>query len=343
MKRLILLLSSFVISACLWAQKSPVSTTELAEQIQGSYSRPADEIRAAYTWVANNIRYSTEGILAMNHGLDRRAVIDVSFTKRRGVCENFAAIFADICQKMGFRSVVIEGYTTLNLHEDRDGHSWAAVYIDDAWYLFDPTWDMGKTVNFNYFMKSGMEFISTHVPFDPMWQMLKHPIGENIHNHSATFNYKDSIDAYLSSDSLNRYESATARIQNKKLKNKLTDTHLKVLQNELEIHRQEEQMQWYNAAVNYMNQATDALNNFIDLRNNGFKEINSMDTLKKLLSEVGRKLDSVSVNLNRVDKSKATLVYGTEPAREQLEKIRKKYREQQLFLMYYTEEKISKN
>lgn len=343
MKHLIIILSSLLVFTGLRAQQSPGSTAALARQIQRYYNNPTDRIRAAYTWVANNIRYSTEGTLAMNHGPDKRSVIDVSFAKRRGVCENFAAIFTDVCQKMGIRSVVIEGYTTVNPHADNGGHSWSAVYINNDWYLFDPTWDAGKSANFDYFMKPGRDFITTHVPFDPMWQMLEHPLTENNRTYSALFNYRDSIDCYLSSDSLNRYESATVRIENKKLKNRLTDTHLKVLKNELEIQRQDRQMQWYNQAVDYLNRATDGLNQFIDFRNLQFATIKSEENLMEILEGVDQNLDAASGCLEQVDKSKAVLVYGTEPAKEQLEILRKKYWDQKRYLKEYLQHSTSKN
>lgn len=342
-KVFVLLFCTLFAAAELWAQRSPASTADLARQIQQNYNRPADRIRIAYTWVANNIRYDTKGALAMNHGLDPRGVVDAAFSRRSGVCENFAAIFADVCQKMGFRSVVIEGYTAIHPDQDKNGHSWSAVYIGDDWYLFDPTWDMGRTSGFNYFMKTGEAFISTHVPFDPMWQMLEHPVSENGRSQSITFNYKDSIDRYLSSDSLHRYESAVARIREKSTKNQLSNIHLKILQNDLEIKRQEEQMNWYDQAVDFMNRVTDKLNAFIDLRNSQAISARSDESLRQMLSGITTLLDSASYCLKQVDDSRATLVYGTDAAKEQLKKLSAKYTNQQLFLDEFLKNKTAVN
>lgn len=342
-KAFVLLFCTLFVAAGSRAQRSPASTADLARQIQQHYNRPADRIRIAYTWVANNIRYDTKGVLAMNHGLDPRGVVDAAFSRRSGVCENFAAIFADVCQKMGFRSVVIEGYTAIHPDQDKNGHSWSAVYIGDDWYLFDPTWDMGRTSGFNYFMKTGEAFISTHVPFDPMWQMLEHPVSENGRSQSITFNYKDSIDRYLSSDSLHRYESAVARIREKNTKNQLSNTHLKILQNDLEIKRQEEQMNWYDQAVAFMNRVTDKLNAFIDLRNSQAISARSDESLRQMLSGITTLLDSASYCLKQVDDSRATLVYGTDAAKEQLKKLSAKYANQQLFLDEFLKNKTAVN
>lgn len=336
MKRLLLLPVFVWVALCSAGQlRNAPSTTDLAEAINKRYPDSLSKIRAAYTWVTTQMHYSDKNILAMNHGPDPRSIIDVSFQNRAGVCENFAAIFTDLCRKMGFRAAMVSGYTTHSSAEERAGHSWSAVNIGNVWYLFDPTWDIGKSSGFRFFRSTGYEFIETHVPFDPIWQLLVYPFIPGKKYRSVFMDYRDSINKYFVADSTTLLENSINRITQNKNRNMITEMQLKVLRNQLEIKYQEDQMLWYDSALNCMNEATRLLNRFIDLRNDEFSGVANLQALPHLLSGIGENLQMVAPLLDKVDNSPARLVYGTWPAREQLEKIEKKYARQQQFLEEY--------
>lgn len=316
-------------------QRSPSSTEELAQMIDQKQKDPLEKVRAAYSWVTTHITYNTEKAFVINNSLDPRAVIDVAFQRRAGVCENFASIFTDVCQKMGFLSVVISGYGIQNSMGDRISHSWSAVFIDGDWYLFDPTWDAGRSSGFVYFKKAGEEFLATHQPFDPLWQMTHYPRLDGNKRSTTFFNYKDSIKNYFLLDSLRMFETAASRIDHSGKKNELTKTHQKVVNNNLEIKRQEQQMEWYDQAIGYLNEVSNSLNDFIDLRNEQFSSVKEEGKLRSLLAGLDKMLDSAGYYLAMVDHSKATLVFGTGPAREQMERLGKRLAEQKLFLEKY--------
>ncbi len=56
---------------------------------------------------------------------------------RKGICENYADLFNDICLKSGIKSYVIEGYTKVNGFTEYILHAWCAAVIDSSWFLFD--------------------------------------------------------------------------------------------------------------------------------------------------------------------------------------------------------------
>ena len=58
---------------------------------------------------------------SINAGINPDAKITVALKRRRGVCENFAAIFNDICLKTGIASFVINGYTRQSGSVDKAG------------------------------------------------------------------------------------------------------------------------------------------------------------------------------------------------------------------------------
>jgi transglutaminase/protease-like cytokinesis protein 3 len=65
------------------------------------------------------------------------------------------------------------------------------VKIDGAWYLLDVTWSSGyldaqfhfhrfsSPVNTDYFLTDPPQFVKTHFPDDPWWQLLPKPIKES--------------------------------------------------------------------------------------------------------------------------------------------------------------------
>lgn len=318
------------------------TTTDLADYINSSFNDSTEKVYQAYKWVTANIRYDTKNALATNHGTDRRAVIDVAFKKRRGVCENFAAIFSDVCSKMGFHAVVIDGLTKQNGNVDRQGHSWSGVLIGGDWFLFDPTWDAGNSGNFHYFKLTGHDFVATHLPFDPLWQMMNYTVtldefvaGYYNSKGKTVFNYKDSIGRYLTADTLEQVAGKVDRMEKSGLTNKVLKTFYKIAKGDLEGERQEEQMQWFNLASKLLNECADRLNEFIQFRNNRFLPTKPDSELKTMLNGMDEKIDSAFRYFDKVDASNAVLVYGTGPAREQAMKLKVSYLNQKEFLRKY--------
>src|SRR5688572_26460471 len=120
------------------------STSDIAENVKQKFTTDRDKVHAIYTWVASNIRYDTDSANVINMGLDPDAKVTAALRRRRGVCENYAAIFNEVCIKAGLTSFVIDGYTKQNGFVDKTAHSWCAVFIDNNWLLCDPTWDEGR-------------------------------------------------------------------------------------------------------------------------------------------------------------------------------------------------------
>ncbi|HRN73838.1 MAG TPA: transglutaminase domain-containing protein [Ginsengibacter sp.] len=307
---------------------------ELAQWIDSRYKDSALKVSAAYRWVTENISYSTEKAFAINHGLDKRAVIDVAFERRKGVCENFAAIFSELCKLMGFRSEVIEGYTVQHGAMDEVGHAWVAVNMENDWYLFDPTWDVQYRSAYKYYKLRGDEFISSHVPYDPIWKLL--PYREEGRKRGAIVNnYKDSLEIFLSMDSVSRFRSAAKRIEAGRAKNRLVNANYKVVKGQLEEQLQELQVKDYEKSVSFMNEAAEKMNDFVDYRNARFRPLKSETEIRMMLFGVEGMLDSALVYLTKVDHSEAVLVYGTGPARENESALRKKLRTLEAFVNQY--------
>ena len=164
----------------------------------------------------------------------------------------------------------------------------------------DPTWDAGRVgstgfdPHYKYFDVPADEFIQTHLPFDPIFQLLNYPINYNDFvrgnftktNHKNYMNYNDSLSAIKKLDRLSRYERELARIENAGWPPSKIDTKIKRLKFQMEVLNQDSDADLYNAAVDDYNAAINSLNVFLNYRNNQFKPKKSVAEMQILFQNV---------------------------------------------------------
>ena len=318
------------------------STTDIAENVKQKFTTDRDKVHAIYTWVAANIRYDTDSANIINMGPDPNAKVTAALRRRRGVCENYAAIFNEVCIKSGLTSFIIDGYTKQNGFVDKSGHSWCAVYIDNNWLLCDPTWDEGRGTT-KYFLVQPSEMIATHMPFDPMWQLLDQPITHSqfysgnfyTNTRQPNFNYADSIAAYSKMDSLQRFKSSAYRIEKNGLPNPLVKSRLDFAKMHIEIIREDKDVDLYNSAVADLNDATAVYNSFIQYRNKQFTPAISDKAMKALLDGIDNKLSAANKKLDEIERTEATYKFSTEALRNKLSSLHTRAKVQMDFLELY--------
>lgn len=334
------------------------TTNDIAAYIKGHFETDDEKIRAIYAWVTNNIKYDKDSIHRIILDEDQEQRVTYALKRRRGVCENFAAIFNDICQKSGIPSFYIEGYTKQNGSVDRTGHVWCAAFVDNAWALYDPTWDAGflsgsnyvDQVGSNYFKIAPDDFISSHLPFDPMFQFLNYPVtykefyngtipilstSRRTNNPKSYFNYKDSLSLYNRSDSLSRYVASLHRIANFDWPPSKIDTKLKRLKLEIELIYQDRDMDFYHSAIADYNKGIDLLNDFINYRNNQFQPVKKMNEVPKMFDMISKNIASANQKLREVNKSEATLTLNTGDIQQKLNDLVVYVKQQQNFYKNY--------
>jgi transglutaminase/protease-like cytokinesis protein 3 len=160
------------------------TTDQIATYINSNFKTDKDKSRAIFIWVASNIQYDIDNMFAINFYEKDEDKISKPLQTRKGICENYASLFTDICLKSGLKSFRIEGYTKQNGFTDYIPHAWSAALIDTTWFLFDPTWGSGyvnggkffKKINNDYFKADPLNLIKSHMPFDYLWQFLNYPI-----------------------------------------------------------------------------------------------------------------------------------------------------------------------
>jgi hypothetical protein len=302
------------------------TTKDIAEYLGKHLDSDSKKIRAIYTWVTNNIKYDRDSIQLVILDKDNDQRVTYALKRRRGVCENFAAIFTDLCIKSGIPSFAIEGYTRQGGAIDKSPHVWCAAFTDGQWFMYDPTWDAGfisngyftSRIQTNYFKIGPDNFIQNHLPFDPLFQFLDYPVsykefraGSTRSTNQKYFNHIDSIKKYQASDPLTKYLSALNRMANYGWPSRLIDTKLKRIKFEIELIYQDRDINAYDAAVDNYNEALEILNKLVIYRNNQFSPLKENGEIDSMFATIGQKIKLAHLKLNQVNQSTATLALNT--------------------------------
>jgi hypothetical protein len=319
------------------------STSSIANYIQGNFNTDKEKIRAIYTWITSNIRYNKDSMYYRFWGEDPERKLSSVLKTRRGVCENYASLLSRIASRCGIQNYMVNGYTKIGGSVNWRGHSWCAVYIDKEWLLCDPTWDAGYSSNTHYFLISPLQFIETHMPFDPLWQLQEHPINNkefrqgfiSSKKNAPVFNYADSVKNYLLSDTLQQMESISRRMKQAGLDNEDLRTWYAYNEMKIFIVYQEKDMNVFNSAVGDLNKAKALFNEFIQFRNNHFQpakqdaEISILfDSIENRLSSAYKKMDDIGTKIENYQ-------YDTDGLKNNLDALSARVKEQQLFLKRY--------
>lgn len=208
------------VSARYFPKEVTASTSEMARFIQQQFTGNNEKIRAAYRWVTSNIDYDKDSMLPINWSMTYEEKIAATLRRRKGVCDNFASVFTDLLVKMDIPAYLVNGYTRSTGSSTNLAHSWCAVQLDGTWFLCDPTWDKDYTLTTNYFLKTPEEFIYTHWPFDPLWQLLPYPATLKEFEQASFIttknkppvNVADSLQIYFTLDGLQQMEAGARRM-----------------------------------------------------------------------------------------------------------------------------------
>ncbi|MBL0357321.1 MAG: hypothetical protein IPP72_10755 [Chitinophagaceae bacterium] len=320
------------------------AASSISKYILDHFKTEKEKIRAAYTWIINNVEYSKDSMYHFNKwGTDPEVKMTAILRRRKGVCENYAELFAYIVSKCGVQAVTVTGYTKIGGTVYNTGHGWVAVYVDSAWLLCDPTWDAGRYNSYHYFLVAPPEFISSHMPFDPMWQLLEHPIshGEFSQGFSRSkkgepvFYYKDSVSVYLQSDTLQQMEATSRRMNKAGLENEDLKTWYAYNQMKINIVHQEENMQLFNDAVADLNQAKKLYNEFVQYRNNRFSPAKPDADIKAMFTAIENLLESSYKKMDAIGRKAENYQYDTDGLKENLDNLTTKVKSQKEFLKQY--------
>ncbi|MEM7104529.1 MAG: transglutaminase domain-containing protein [Bacteroidota bacterium] len=175
--------------------KSPVPQTiaqdlpSLVAHLSSPASNDYEKVRAFYVWIAENIAYDTQYYFDPS-SKDACVSVDCILHQQVSVCAGFARLFEKMCTAAGITAYTIEGYSKgMGYFEGnkftKGDHAWNVVKVNGKWHLVDVTWGAGTVTsnggfkaqfNEDYFLANPEELVRTHLPLDPIFQLLDSPV-----------------------------------------------------------------------------------------------------------------------------------------------------------------------
>ena len=174
---------------------------DLAKKIEHDFSTEIEKVRAAFFWLAKNVRYNlkeyynprqrsysfryrSEQEKVQKYQLQVDQLVQQTFRNKMGVCEEYAQSLKKICDLLNIESVVIKGYVRNNSKSignipNSTNHAWNAVKIEDNWLILDATWAAGyeyngkwvRDYNEYFFNIPKHKILKTHYPEDALWML----------------------------------------------------------------------------------------------------------------------------------------------------------------------------
>ena len=114
-------------------------TEELADEICADSDTDAEKVQAIYSWMIANLEYDYDYQTLLQYFNVRRTL-----STRKGVCYDFANLFAALCRSQNIPCYVVDG-TPYN--RATENHTWNRVYYDGCWWDVDVTNDITSTAN----------------------------------------------------------------------------------------------------------------------------------------------------------------------------------------------------
>lgn len=323
--------------------QTPGAIDQVALEIQKNYNSSKDRLLAIHNWVARNIVYDTDSMYLINWRLNEDEAIEETMRRRRGVCQNYSMIFSALARKCGIESYVVDGFTRQNGRTDKTGHSWVAVKQNEDWAFCDPTWDKDNPSSQRYFLISPDIFIETHMPFDPLWQLLPYEVtlgafsNGNIgkQTNKQLINYRDSVYAYGLLNPLQRLEAAYKRMKKNAAASQLYKNQVAYVNMKVSIFYEEQDLQFYYDAVTDFNEATRLLNQFLTYRNNGFSPAKSYVALTGDLDAVNKKINQANIKIKEIGSKMKNEACDPSLLKERITKLENRLGQEKLFLQSY--------
>lgn len=295
---------------------STTSTAAIAAYINANFKTENDKIRAVFYWTTSNITYDVKNMFSNNSNQTPQEKINIALKTKKGVCIHYAEVFNDISNKIGIKTYIIEGYTKQNGNVATLAHAWCAAKIDNKWFVFDPTWGSGslnngkfvKKINDFYFKTEPDKIISSHIPFDYLWQFLNYPITNQefydgkiqVDKSKKYFDFVVEIGKYDSLSAEEKAGESAKRIEKNGIKNKLISDYLTNKKKENEILRHNANIEKLNLITDDYNQAIVLLNDFIYYRNKKFKPTLPDSEIDKMIQTPKENLIKCQNNIGNI-------------------------------------------
>ncbi|CAM2696767.1 unnamed protein product [Rotaria socialis] len=170
----------------------PSSIEALVNSIQelSANKNKIDQAWIIFYWISENISYDTDAFFSNQIGTQDAIS---AFQNRTAVCDGYSSLYAELCNRIGVQCFKVNGYAKgfefdpRQMSFDEINHAWNIIILeDDHSYFVEPTWGSGyvdkkthkykKKLVSDYFLCRPEHMIYRHLPTDPDYQLLTHPI-----------------------------------------------------------------------------------------------------------------------------------------------------------------------
>jgi tetratricopeptide (TPR) repeat protein len=260
------------------------SLGDLTSIILSKTASKKEQLQILLLWINDNMRADSIRFLQGGNPLSNSE----AFERRIGLCDEYSNIMSEFCKAVNIPNYKVAGYVKYANFKVGDtfteaNHAWNAIYLDSSWILCDLFWSTValtpephfiKRLETNYFLGHPADFINDHLPTDPIFQLLNHPIA-----FGSFTNKLNGIDkeipkmSYLNyMDSLNLLSKMTEN-----------DRLMKIAQHSYEYNKDNPNdmiVESYNYAVDVLNKKTATKQELIKAKRNLTKALAIIDTSK---------------------------------------------------------------
>lgn len=331
----------------------------LSHYLSAHTTSPKEFVRQLYSWLVWNIGYDVANMYSPNYYKDTLDAAQKTLKTRIGVCQGYANLYYLVCKEAGIPVQLVGGYTKTYGRIDNASHAWVAVQVDNTWYMTDPTWGAGVVNNSkfirkpvdSYFLVAPSAFVATHMPFDPLWQLLEHPYRHDEFRDNnlkavaerAVFNYRDSVVAYdAMQDDLLKYQLVINRIEGYGVTNQLIGHELGYYKNLVKYIAENRQIVAANRAIddfnrssNQYNRAVNMFNDYVQFKNNQFKPSKPDTEIRAMVDAIGQKLAESRKGLVGLNRNEVAIRGNISELEESLSAMEKRLGEEQAFVSKY--------
>ncbi|MBL7934091.1 MAG: hypothetical protein JNL60_19460 [Bacteroidia bacterium] len=275
---------------------SLTSMHAVAKYVNRNYGTEYEKSRALFYWISQNVSYSPDLMYTFRTGDDWSQLAKDAFDNKVAICTGYAALFDTLCKLCNIPCYIVVGSTRQDFLPAIIGHVWNAVKIYNEWQIVDPTWGTGylqgnrfvKKINNTYFLADPEKIIKSHLPIDPIWQMLKRPVtlyqfhAQLKSNAYMDWHYADSIEVFLKSDELTQIRSVLRRLKEFGNNSEVTANYTNYLK--------AKELNYYNSLLNLAlknyNQGVEKYNRYVDFKNHQFSPAKPDEIIRKMIPEV---------------------------------------------------------
>lgn len=317
-----------------------------------------DRVKVIYYWIGRNITYDVENMYNIDYQENPEKLIDQTFETRKSICQGYAELFNALCTESGITCHVIHGFTRQHDQVQESGHAWNMVQLGPDYYGIDPTWAAGyvtdgvftRYFSWDYFLVSPQEFVASHMPFDPVWQCLAHPItvssfyrGKNFEPlYSEEINFTDSIHQMLHMPLMDQYQTILQRVEQLDYTNSVTNDFVLYLKQNLENdHLQKvnayrgKMVAQFNRSSSRFSTAVQMYNNYISYFNKQFQPTRPDEEIRQLMEECEEQLHQAQQELQQVDGYDGEMEKNIQRLKQQMAELHRNINNQKLFITTY--------